>query len=245
MADEASLICLGKMPIIHSIIARGVIMSLILLSFIPTWLVFAVACISPGPNTVLVMSIALNSRIAAFWVCVGLSIGGFIWAFLSLAGVSQLLVQYPQMLQVIAALGASYLIYLGCKTLYSVYKKRRAAKLTGDSTLAAIEGSTLSLTPQIAIRKGLITTLSNPKVALVWLSLSAVVPVDAEQLMWLVVYCSVIAGIVFSVYACVGLLFSRSGYQKLYLKNAHVFDSVFATVFLSLGLMMIYTHVLN
>jgi len=216
-----------------------------LLSFIPTWLVFSVACISPGPNTLLVMSIALNSRIAAFWVCVGLAIGGFIWAFLSLAGVSQLLMQYPQMLQVIAILGASYLIYLGCKTFYSVFKKMRMAKLVNNSTVAAIECSTLSLTPYIAIRKGLITTLSNPKVALVWLSLSAVVPVDADQLMWLVVYCSVIACIVFSVYACVGLLFSRSGYQKLYLNNAHVFDSVFATVFFGLGLMLIYTHVLS
>jgi len=220
-------------------------MSIILLSFIPTWLVFAVACISPGPNTFLVMSIALNSRVAAFWVCVGLAIGGFIWAFLSLVGVSQLLVQYPQMLQLIALLGGGYLIYLGCKTFNSVFKKMRMGKLADKSAIASIECTSAALTAQGAIRKGIITTLSNPKVALVWLSLSAVVPVNADQLMWLVVYCCVIAGIVFSVYAAIGLLFSGAGYQKLYLANAHVFDSIFATVFLGLGMMMIYSHVLS
>jgi len=220
-------------------------MSLMLLSFIPTWLVFAIACISPGPNTFLVISIALTNRIAAFWVCIGLAMGGFVWAFLSLAGVSQLLLKYPQMLQIIAACGGSYLIYLGCKTFLSVCKKLRAAKVVDKTVGPANNHSVSPLTASIAIKKGLITTLSNPKVALVWLSLSSVVPVAADQLVWLLIYCSVIAIIVFSIYACVGLLFSGPGYQKLYLHHAHWFDSVFAMVFFCLGVMMIYSHVMK
>ena len=218
--------------------------SMIILSFIPTWLIFTAACISPGPNTFLVMSVALTqSRKSALWVTFGIALGGFVWAFISLVGVSQLLNSYPGLLQVIAILGGSYLCYIGFKTLRSVLAAK--ANATTD-TLSAVTVQGLQSLPENRriknIAKGVITTLSNPKVAMLWMSLSSVVPVSTAQMGWLAFYAVVIGTIVFCVYGTIGLIFSEPRAQQNYLKHSNLINSLFAAIFIALGLFIFINH---
>ena len=218
--------------------------SIIILSFIPTWLIFTAACISPGPNTFLVMSVALSqSRKSALWVTLGIALGGFVWAFISLAGVSQLLNSYPGLLQVIAIVGGSYLCYIGFKTLRCVLAAKTSA---ATDTVNAVTDKELqpnienSRTKNIA--KGFITTLSNPKVAMLWMSLSSVVPVSTAQMGWLSFYALVIGAIVFCVYGTIGLIFSEIKAQQNYLKHSNLINSLFAAIFIALGLFIFFNH---
>ncbi len=218
--------------------------SIIILSFIPTWLIFTAACISPGPNTFLVMSVALSqSRKSALWVTLGIALGGFVWAFISLAGVSQLLNSYPGLLQVIAIVGGSYLCYIGFKTLRSVFASKANAATDIKSTVTNQELQTNTENSRIKnITKGIITTLSNPKVAMLWMSLSSVVPVSTAQMGWLSFYALVIGTIVFCVYGTIGLIFSEARAQQNYLKHSNLINSLFAAIFIALGLFIFFNH---
>ncbi|EPJ55045.1 MAG: hypothetical protein OFPI_04800 [Osedax symbiont Rs2] len=218
--------------------------SFIILSFIPTWLIFTAACISPGPNTFLVMSVALSqSRSSALWVTLGIALGGFVWAFISLAGVSQLLHSYPSSLRFIAIIGASYLCYIGYKTLRSVLAAKACTPANPVIAVAAEDSQSEPKNTRIKnITKGIITTLSNPKVAMLWMSLSSVVPVSTAQMGWLSFYALVIGAIVFCVYGSIGLIFSETKAQQNYLKHSNLINSLFAAIFIALGLFIFINH---
>lgn len=182
------------------------------------------------------MSVALNSgRASALLIALGLAIGGFIWPFISLLGVSQLLVRNPHLINWLALIGGSYLIYLGTKSWMKGIKNN---KLVTPTLSQAYSGS-LSLSGGRAIQRGLITTLSNPKVAMVWISLSSIIPVTSDQVGWIFIYSIVIALIVFCVYATIACVFSDSRAQAVYLKKTTLVDAIFSTLFILLGIFII------
>jgi threonine efflux protein len=206
--------------------------SLMIASFVPTWLVFLSACISPGPNTFMVMSVALNSgKSSALLVTLGLAIGGFIWPLISLLGVSQLLARNPQFIKWIALVGGSYLLYLGFKSLLSVVNNCRQGLATSERQVV----NRVELEGISAIRRGLLTTLSNPKVAMVWISLSSVIPVASDRVGWIIVYSAVIGVIVFSVYTTIACIFSNALAQTAYMKKANWINGLFSALFIILG----------
>jgi len=206
----------------------------ILASFLPTWLIFIVACISPGQNTVLMMSTGLgNTKVKTVLVASGLGIGGFTWSFVSLLGITILLKQYPYLIKVIALIGGLYLMYLGIKTLMSTLKKKdiTTSKLNFQSNFSAL-------------KIGLITTFLNPKVALLWISLSPLIPIKTNEYGLLSFYSIIIALIVFGIYGSIGLLFSSKKTQAMYSNNATLFNVIFGILFSLLGFGLIFNHVL-
>ncbi len=205
-----------------------------LASFLPTWLIFIVACISPGQNTVLMMSTGLgNTKVKTVLVASGLGIGGFTWSFVSLLGITILLKQYPYLIKVIALIGGLYLMYLGIKTLMSTLKKKdiTTSKLNFQSNFSAL-------------KIGLITTFLNPKVALLWISLSPLIPIKTNEYGLLSFYSIIIALIVFGIYGSIGLLFSSKKTQAMYSNNAKLFNIIFGILFSLLGFGLILNHVL-
>lgn len=184
------------------------------------------------------MATALNSgRATALLITLGLAIGGFIWPFISLLGVSQLLAKNPQLINWLALFGGSYLIYLGAKPLLKGIKNNKLV----TATLPQSNADSPSLSGGKAIQRGLITTLSNPKVAMVWISLSSVIPVTSEQIGWISIYSAVIALIVFCVYATIACVFSDSRAQTVYLKKTKLIDGIFSALFIMLGVFIIVT----
>ena len=209
----------------------------ILASFLPTWLIFIVACISPGQNTVLMMSTGLgNTKAKTVLVATGLGIGGFTWSFISLLGITLLFKQYPYLIKVIALFGGLYLMYLGIKTIISTLKKKDKQGMTT---------SQLNFTSNFsALKIGLITTFLNPKVALLWISLSPMIPIQTNEFGLLSFYSIIIALIVFGIYGSIGLLFSSKKTQAMYSNNAKLFNIVFGILFSLLGFGLILNHVL-
>ena len=209
----------------------------ILASFLPTWLIFIVACISPGQNTVLMMSTGLgNTKAKTVLVASGLGIGGFAWSFISLLGITILLKQYPFFIKVIALVGGLYLMYLGSKTIISTLKSKEKKNSTTSKLSFQSNYSALKI--------GLVTTFLNPKVALLWISLSPMIPIKTNELGLLSFYSIVIALIVFGIYGSIGLLFSSKKTQAMYSNNAKLFNIIFGILFSLLGFGLIFNHVL-
>lgn len=122
---------------------------------------------TPGPDTFLVLRIALNRPSAGIAAAAGSAGAAIVWAALVGVGLAAILEQSAELFRWIKIAGGLYLLYLG---ISSFIKSRRAAKAGADGSAAeaALPYSRLS-----ALGAGALSTLLNPKVGLFYL---AVVP---------------------------------------------------------------------
>lgn len=128
-----------------------------------------VAAMVPGPNTVVVSHLAAgHSFAAAFRAVAGIATGTGTWVLLTLTGVTLLLQQAEGLFWLMRVAGTLYLLYSGIRMLSGLL--RPAGAETGVSAAMV----------RAPFRRGLVTTLSNPKSGVFWTSVFAVaVPVGA------------------------------------------------------------------
>ncbi len=129
------------------------------------WLSLAAICIlgafSPGPSLMVILSItASNGRKAGFLSSFGHGLGVFIYALLSATGLSIILNTYSQLLILIQFLGALFLLYIGIRTIRSLFLA------TADSSKVLSK----NMMPNRFI-DGFLIAIFNPKIAAFFLSL--------------------------------------------------------------------------
>ena len=126
-----------------------------------------VLSVTPGPDTFLVLRIALNRPSAGIAAAAGSAGAAIVWAALVGVGLAAILEQSAELFRWIKIAGGVYLLYLG---ISSFIKSRKAAKAgtSRDGPDAPLPYSRLS-----AVGAGALSTLLNPKVGLFYL---AVVP---------------------------------------------------------------------
>jgi threonine/homoserine/homoserine lactone efflux protein len=151
--------------------ARGTWCFIIELVTLASLAAFAGLClvlsVTPGPDTFLVLRIALNRPSAGIVAAAGSALGAIAWAGLVGVGLAAILEQSAELFRWVKIAGGLYLLYLGVS---SFIKSRKAAKASADGTgdSAPLPYSRLS-----ALGAGALSTLLNPKVGLFYL---AVVP---------------------------------------------------------------------
>ena len=129
------------------------------------WLSLAAICIlgafSPGPSLMVILSItASNGRKAGFLSSFGHGLGVFIYALLSATGLSIILNTYSQLLILVQFLGALFLLYIGIRTIRSLFLT------TADSSKVLSK----NMMPNRFI-DGFLIAIFNPKIAAFFLSL--------------------------------------------------------------------------
>ena len=129
------------------------------------WLSLAAICIlgafSPGPSLMVILSItASNGRKAGFFSSFGHGLGVFIYALLSATGLCIILNAYSQLLILVQFLGALFLLYIGIRTIRSLFLT------TADSSKV----SSKNMMPNRFI-DGFLIAIFNPKIAAFFLSL--------------------------------------------------------------------------
>ncbi|YCH07289.1 LysE family translocator [Arthrobacter sp. alpha11c] len=126
-----------------------------------------VLSVTPGPDTFLVLRIALNRPSAGIAAAAGSAGAAIVWAALVGIGLAALLEQSAELFRWLKIAGGLYLLYLGVS---SFIKSRKAAKagVTGAGSEAPLPYSRLA-----ALGAGALSTMLNPKVGLFYL---AVVP---------------------------------------------------------------------
>ena len=124
--------------------------------------VAALVIMTPGPDTaVTIRSTLVGGRGAGVMTAFGVITGQACWTLAASAGVTALLIASEPAFLAVKYIGAAYLIYLGVAALVASWRDR---ELDTPRRLPAVARST-------AYRQGLLSDLTNPKMAAFFTSL--------------------------------------------------------------------------
>ena len=125
----------------------------------------ALLTVTPGADMALVARNALaGGRAESFFTTLGICAGCLVHGIGSAFGISAILRRSALAFETLKLAGASYLIYLGSRSLWSALK-RRAVGAPGESA-----AHNRAQSPFRSFTEGFLTNLLNPKVALFYLS---------------------------------------------------------------------------
>jgi len=123
-----------------------------------------VVIVTPGPDTALtIRNTLLGGRPAGVATAIGVALGQATWSIATSIGVAALLVAAEPAFAALKLAGAAYLIYLGAQSLWSALRGR-GAHPTLDRAGARLQTAT-------ALRQGIVSNLTNPKMAVFFPSL--------------------------------------------------------------------------
>jgi len=193
-------------------------------------LALMLGAISPGPTFVYVAknSIAISRKHGLF-TALGTGTGAALFGFLAVMGLQAILLAVPSAYLALKICGGLYLLWLA-------YKIIKHAK---DPMAQASDSSTV-MSYQQAFRLGLITQLSNPKIAIILASIfTALLPKDIPTYFYFVlpILCFFIDA---GWYSLVAVVLSAEKPRRVYLKFKKVFDRVAGGVMTLLGLKLIF-----
>ncbi len=127
---------------------------------------FLISIASPGPNVLAVMGTSMEvDRKSGMALALGVSVGSFFWAMLTVLGLSALLSSYAIALTVIKIGGGVYLLWLS-------YKSFKAARQKSDLRTRALDDG--GRHPGGYFFRGLIIQMTNPKAALAWIAIISI-----------------------------------------------------------------------
>jgi threonine/homoserine/homoserine lactone efflux protein len=135
-----------------------------MITHLPAFIGVAILVIvAPGPDTALTIRNTLRGgRRSGLATGVGVVGGQTTWAIATAAGVAALLHASQLAFLALKIAGTAYLLYLGAQALF--------AAIRGDEpALYRVEGALIS--PQRAFRQGLVSNVTNPKMAAFFTSL--------------------------------------------------------------------------
>ncbi|CZW19293.1 LysE family translocator [Enterobacter cloacae] len=120
--------------------------------------------ITPGPDMAYVVGQSVaNGRRAGIISAAGVALGSCTHAVASAVGLTALITASPMMFTFIKYLGAAYLMYLGAKMILGTFARQHP----NDSESVPVR---TKATLSSLLSKGFITTLTNPKVLLFFIS---------------------------------------------------------------------------
>ena len=125
----------------------------------------AVVIITPGPDTLLTINNTLSGgRRAGIATALGVANGQALWTLATAIGLSALLVASEPIFMAVKVAGAAYLAFIGLRALVGAV---RAPSVRGNDVGGAHRG----LRTGSAYRRGLLSNLGNPKMAVFFSSL--------------------------------------------------------------------------
>jgi len=119
--------------------------------------------VMPGPDFAVVTNVALKrGRVDGIFASIGIAVGVCFWGFVSVLGLAAVLQSSEVLFNIVKAVGAVYLGYLGIKTLAAA---RKASSATTSETVREKRQYRRSFT------QGMLTNAMNPKAAVVFLTI--------------------------------------------------------------------------
>lgn len=193
-------------------------------------LALMLGAISPGPTFIYVAknSIAISRKHGLF-TALGTGTGAALFGLLAVMGLQAILLAVPSAYLALKICGGLYLLWLAFKII-------KHAKEPMETT----NGETAPMSYKQAYRLGLITQMSNPKIAIVLASIfTALLPKDIPTYFYVVLpmLCFFIDA---GWYSLVAVALSAEGPRKVYLKSKAIFDRVAGGVMTLLGLKLIF-----
>jgi len=192
-------------------------------SVVGVWLVTVV---TPGPNFLAAAHAALaQSRRAGLLVSLGIMIGTFLWAAVSLAGLGLLFQNAQWLYHVIRIAGAIYLVVVGIRMM--------AARSAPASPGQVPSGPGIGFR---ALRRGLFTDLSNTKAAAFFTSLFAVAVPPSAPFWYDALIVSTVVVMAGGWYAIVAVTVTMPRIAGAYAKAERAILRVAGAVFIGFGI---------
>lgn len=193
-------------------------------------LALMLGAISPGPTFIYVAknSIAI-SRQHGLFTALGTGTGAALFGLLAVLGLQAVLLAVPSAYLMLKICGGIYLLWLAFKII-------KHAKAPMDS----MDDGVQPMSYKQAYRLGLITQMSNPKIAIILASIfTALLPKEIPTYFYVVlpILCFFIDA---GWYSLVAVALSAEGPRKVYLKFKAIFDRIAGGVMTLLGLKLIF-----
>ena len=190
-------------------------------------MIWGVACITPGPNTLLVIRYCLTApRRVAIFAVMGTITGTLCWGIAGWLGINVLFQAAPFAYVALKIAGGLYLVWLGIRVFLDV----RKARSTPDLVPAKLD-----IPLKTAYRMGLATNLANPKSALFVASLFAVTMPAGTPFIYGIAAIGVMVMVSALYYTCLVSLITHPKVAAAYLKAKQKIDLGVATVFVGFG----------
>lgn len=200
-----------------------------LMLFATIALVHLIALISPGPDFFFISQTAAKSpRSQAMYGVMGITLGGAIWAALTLLGMHLLLNKITWLHNLITISGGLYLCWMGWRLL-----------------LAAYQQDTLGIIPlPLSGRKhnflrGLFTNLGNPKAVIYFSSIFSLFVDDNISISTRCGLFSLILGETLLWFSLVAVVFAMPAMRRIYQRLARWIDGITGLLFTSFGINLI------
>ena len=197
------------------------------------WWPLALLCLlgamSPGPSLAIVVRHTVTSGTRAGVICAfSHGFGIFLWAALMVSGLGALLLAQPTWFDGLRALGAGFLMYLGCRALMA---QRGASANTGEANSGGGK----------AVREGLAIALSNPKVAVFFAALfSQFIQPDATMMAQLMI--ATTAAVIDALwYTVVAVLLSRPAWSGRFMHHGGLLDRGFGVILIVLSAAVLWS----
>jgi len=199
-------------------------------TFVTIWILHVAAMMTPGPNVLLVSQLAASDRArSAVLAAVGVTCGAGLWATCAVLGVNVVFVAFPELRLALQVAGGAYLLYLAIRLWRS------------DS--AALVDQASSVSSWAAFRRGFLTNITNPKVALFFGSIFATsFPAAPSPIL----QASAVAMVVLNAlcwHTLVAYLFSRRPVRAAYSRMRGVANRIASVVVGALGLNLLVASV--
>jgi len=198
--------------------------------------VSAVVICAPGPDTALTVRNALTGgRRGGVLTAAGVAMGQFVWTVAASVGIARLFLASEVAFSVVKFAGALYLVFLGVQALLSAYRG------VGHGHEEGLDERPRVLSPVRALRQGVLSDLSNPKMAAFFLSLlPQFVPIGSGSFSTFLIFGSIFCLMTFGWLAAYGLLVHRARHLLLRGPIRRAVDAVSGTALVAFGVALAF-----
>jgi len=189
------------------------------------------ALVSPGPDFIMAIRNSLTySRRTGIFTAVGFSLGIAVHIAYCLAGIAVIISQSIFIFNTLKIIGALYLIYIGVKSLRTKSTGLFIEKQKKEQDISALK----------AVKMGFLTNVLNPKATLFFLSLFTL-GISSDTSFFIVLVASIFMVINTVIwFSLIALFFTQKRIQVLFGKFEGVFNKVFGSLLVLLGIKLLF-----
>jgi threonine/homoserine/homoserine lactone efflux protein len=131
----------------------------------------ALLCLTPGPDTLLVLRYSVRRARTGITASFGCTLGVLVWSALVGFGLAALIEQSAELFRALKVIGGLYLLFLGVQAIRHSRRAGEAGQAEVDAVASPGRPRTAAPTGASAFVAGLLSSITNPKVGLFFLAI--------------------------------------------------------------------------
>ena len=207
-----------------------------LAEFVTVWTLLALNIMTPGPNVLNTIVLAIGSgRGAGMGSAMGVGLGIGLWCLGTSLGLAAVFNTFPLLKPVMTVVSVGLLLWFGSRFARQGLHGLAARRTNPDWTPTGKSGVTL----RGAFARSMAINASNPKALTTWLAVLSIFPIARATSADIALLCAGACTLSFSIHSIYALAFSTPIAARAYLRAAPVINICVAVFFTGFGLMLL------